>query len=47
VVVNVNASDTEVEGDNESSNQLGRLVGLAVQQELIKQQRAGGLLSKA
>ena len=47
VVVNVDASGTEVEGNDESSNQLGKLVGLAVQQELVKQQRAGGLLSKA
>ena len=47
IVVNVDASGTEVEGDDESSNQLGKLVGLAVQQELVKQQRAGGLLSKA
>ena len=47
IVVNVDASGTEVQGDNESSNQLGKLVGLAVQQELVKQQRAGGLLSKA
>tara|TARA_R100000781_G_scaffold49607_1_gene32913 strand:+ start:2685 stop:4772 length:2088 start_codon:yes stop_codon:yes gene_type:complete len=44
--VSVDASGTEVEGDDESSNQLGKLVGLAVQQELIKQQRAGGLLSR-
>jgi len=47
VVVNVDASGTEVEGNDESSNQLGKLVGLAVQQELVKQQRAGGLLYKA
>jgi len=47
VVVNVDASGTEVEGNDESSSELGKLVGLAVQQELIKQQRAGGLLSKA
>ena len=47
IVVNVDASGTEVEGDDESSNQLGKLVGLAVQQELVKQQRAGGLLSRA
>ena len=45
IVVNVDASGTEVQGDNESSNQLGKLVGLAVQQELIKQQRPGGILS--
>tara|TARA_R100000406_G_scaffold92866_1_gene82348 strand:+ start:839 stop:2566 length:1728 start_codon:yes stop_codon:yes gene_type:complete len=47
IVVNVDASGTEVQGDDESSNQLGKLVGLAVQQELINQQRPGGLLSKA
>ena len=47
IVVNVDASGTEVQGDDESSNQLGKLVGLAVQQELVKQQRAGGLLSRA
>lgn len=46
-MVNVDASGTEVQGDDESSNQLGKLVGLAVQQELVKQQRPGGLLSQA
>ena len=45
IVVNVDASGTEVQGNNESSNQLGKLVGLAVQQELVKQQRPGGILS--
>tara|TARA_Y100000114_G_scaffold76975_1_gene70706 strand:+ start:2415 stop:5057 length:2643 start_codon:yes stop_codon:yes gene_type:complete len=47
IVVNVDASGTEVEGDEASSSQLGKLIGLAVQQELVKQSRAGGLLSKA
>ncbi len=47
IVVNVDASGTQVEGDEASSSQLGKLIGLAVQQELVKQSRAGGLLSKA
>ena len=47
IVVNVDASGTEVEGDEASSSQLGKLIGLAVQQELVKQSRAGGLLSRA
>ena len=47
IVVNVDASGTQAEGDDSSSNQLGKLIGLAVQQELVKQQRAGGLLSRA
>ena len=46
VVVNVDASGTNVEGDEGSSRQLGALVGAAVQNELIKQQRPGGLLSR-
>ena len=47
IVVNVDASGTEVQGDDTQSSQLGKLIGLAVQQELVKQQRAGGLLSRA
>ena len=46
VVVNVDASGTNVEGDEGSSSELGALVGAAVQNELIKQQRPGGLLSR-
>ena len=45
--VSVDASGTEVQGDEATSSQLGKLIGLAVQQELVKQSRAGGLLSKA
>ena len=45
--VSVDASGTEVQGDEATSSQLGKLIGLAVQQELVKQTRAGGLLSKA
>jgi len=47
IVVNVDASGTQVEGDEATSSQLGKLIGLAVQQELVKQSRAGGLLSRA
>lgn len=45
--VSVDASGTEAQGDEATSSQLGKLIGLAVQQELVKQSRAGGLLSKA
>ena len=44
VVVNVDASGSKVAGDNEQANQLGRVVSQAVQAELIKQKRPGGLL---
>lgn len=44
VIVNVDASGSSVEGDAEQSKQLGKAIGIAVQQELIKQQRPGGLL---
>ena len=44
VVVNVDASGSNVEGDAEQSQMLGKAIGIAVQQELIKQQRPGGLL---
>ena len=47
IVVNVDASGSSVEDDEASSSQLGKLIGLAVQQELVKQSRAGGLLSRA
>lgn len=46
VVVNVDASGSSVQGDEGSSRQLGVLVGAAVQNEIIKQQRPGGLLSR-
>ena len=45
VVVNVNASGTSVQGDETQSRQLGVAVSAAVQAELVKQQRPGGLLS--
>ena len=46
VVVNVDASGSNVQGDGGSSRQLGALIGAAVQGEIIKQQRPGGLLSR-
>jgi tape measure domain-containing protein len=45
VVVNVDASGSSVEGNNNQANQLGKVVGAAVRQELILQKRPGGLLS--
>ena len=44
VVVNVDASNSSVEGDESGGEELGRLIGAAVQAELIKERRPGGLL---
>ena len=45
VVVNVDATGSNVEGDDQSATQLGEVIAVAVQQELIKQQMSGGLLN--
>jgi len=45
VVVNVDASGSSVQGNAPDANALGRAVGAAVQAELIKQKRPGGLLA--
>ena len=45
VVVNVDASGTDVQGDDNQAKELGTLISVAVQGELIKQQRPGGLLA--
>jgi tape measure domain-containing protein len=45
VVVNVDASGSSVQGDDQRANQLGRVVSVAVQQEIVKQKRPGGLLT--
>jgi hypothetical protein len=45
VVVNVDASGTDVQGDDGQAKELGTLISVAVQGELIKQQRPGGLLA--
>ena len=44
VIVNVDASGSSVEGDETGGEELGRLIGAAVQAELIKEKRPGGLL---
>ena len=46
VVVNVDAKGSSVEGDEQGANQLGRAISAAVQSELIKQQRPGGILAR-
>jgi tape measure domain-containing protein len=45
VTVNVDASGSNVQGDQAQGKQLGLAVSAAVQAELIKQQRPGGLLA--
>ena len=45
VVVNVDASGSSVQGDQAQSRQLGVAISAAVQAELVKQQRPGGLLA--
>ena len=45
IVVNVDASGSSVEGDSAQSEQFGRALAAAIQSELIKQKRPGGLLT--
>ena len=45
IVVNVDASGSTVEGDEDRGKELGRLISAAVQSEIIQQQRPGGLLT--
>ena len=45
VVVNVDASGSSVEGDEQQGRELGRLISVAVQSELLEQKRPGGLLA--
>lgn len=47
VNVSVDAKGTSVQGDGGRSEQLGRVVAQAVQQELIRQKRPGGILAAA
>ena len=44
VTVNVDAKGTEVSGNSDQSRQLGTAISRAVQAELVKQQRPGGVL---
>ena len=45
IVVNVDASGSSVEGDEEQGRELGRMISAAIQSELIKQKRPGGMLA--
>ena len=45
IVVNVDASGSNVEGDAAQGRQLGKMIGAAVQNELIQQKRPGGILA--
>jgi len=45
IVVNVDASGSGVEGDEQDGRELGLLISAAVQSEIIQQQRPGGLLA--
>ena len=46
VVVNVDATGSNVQGDQPNADRLGKAIGQAVQAELIKQKRPGGLLTR-
>ena len=46
VVVNVDAKGSAAQGNDAQAGQLGRAIGAAVQAELIKQKRPGGLLTR-
>ena len=45
IVVNVDASGSNVEGDEQEGRELGKAISVAVQSELLKQKRPGGLLA--
>lgn len=45
IVVNVDASGSSVEGNEQDGKELGRLISVAIQSELINQRRPGGLLA--
>jgi len=45
IVVNVDASGSSVQGDEEQGRELGRLISVAVQSELLEQKRPGGILA--
>ena len=44
ISVNVDASGSSLQGNNESGKELGRVISAAIQSELLKQRRPGGLL---
>ena len=45
ISVSVDASGSAVSGSTSEGNQLGQQIAVAIQSELIKQKRAGGLLA--
>ena len=45
VTVNVDARGTSVEGNQQQGAALGRAISAAVQAEIVKQKRPGGLLT--
>ncbi len=45
ISINVDASGSAVSGSSAKGNQLGQQIAAAIQSELIKQKRAGGLLA--
>ncbi len=45
IVVNVDASNTEVQGEGGQAEELGGMLAAAVQAEIVNQQRPGGLLA--
>ena len=45
VNVSVDAKGTKVEGDGQQMDRLGRLLGSAIEEELLKKKRPGGLLA--
>ena len=47
VNVSVDASGSSVQGDSAQASQLGKAIGVAVQTEILKQKRPGGLLAGA
>jgi phage-related minor tail protein len=44
VNVSVDAGGTSAQGNTMKANQLGKLIGTAIEAELIKQKRPGGIL---
>jgi len=46
VTVNVDAAGSSVSGNSADANALGQVIGAAVQAQLIKEKRAGGLLTR-
>ena len=45
ITVNVDANSSNVSGNSADANNLGNQIAVAIQSELIKQKRAGGLLA--